>query len=860
MNGVEFNARVQSILSPQDGVVLVDHPLESSLARSQARGLDANLRDQFQFLGGPPLLELQALRVQTPRGGFDRSRAAHALDADALVTLAAEADAWQAHGIYLLTARLKPGVETRHASPGRWFDLPKQGGTTDSDVAARLVLAIDFDVQRPTGTSATDDELRLSINLSLKAWDILSERLGVESMAYLHSGNGRQIHIALDSIAVTDESKNMCSAILSGLDAMFSTSEVRVDRKLYDPKRILPACGTVKKKGAPGIEDRPHRRTAIVVPESVKRLSLEDLKVFARWLWEESDDARRAMGDVLGIRRPRVSTPATPLQPKQDSPFARANAVDAREVAEWLGIVDYQGVITCPGCGETKGADAIDHGFKCFHNRCQGKGKNGFRTNIDLVMEVKHLNIQEATLAICEKFGLPTPVFSTSQQQTVEDRPQRLQTLSDIIPRATEMARRRAEGIERPIPIPWSSLVSHYGGGFWPGVHFLCSGTGIGKTQAALQVAMNSARANYPVGYVGLELEPSQIGLRSIGEHGGIPWSALYTGQATPRHLELMDAHASDLLSKNLPLHPVFSRPQGWPASELTRLADSMRELYPEPNGPGSRPMLVVVDFLQLVGEEITDKRPLDLRERVGRAAYAMRDVASRLGIVVLVISSIARDKYMVLGTVASAAGLRAEADESGRPIYRRVMNPDALVGLGKESGDIEFSGDSVSVISRVPDIDGAVLWTTAKGRATGATWSPLVFDGYRFDEPLDGGAEVFAAMKSKREERETERKKEESAKVELERAKAEAKEQGVIRDAIAVVRYVLDVPSAGVRDLRGAAGGQRRWDAVRDYLGPSLVASEPTKGGKATFTVYINRVPKVVADGINICANDQEN
>ena len=312
-----------------------------------------------------------------------------------------------------------------------------------------------------------------------------------------------------------------------------------------------------------------------------------------------------------------------------------------------------------------------------------------------------------------------------------------LPRLDALIEPAIDRAERRTKGIERPVPLPWPMLSGHFGGGLWPGVHYVVSGTGIGKTALALQWALHAARADIPALYIGLELEPMQIALRVIGEAAGVPWSTLYTGQAGPALIK----RARDAVPKmcGLPLHVVLARPQGWPSSDLPPLVAAMRAVYPEPDGPGSAPLLVVVDFLQIIGDEPdANGRSLDLRERIGRAAYRSRDVASHFSASVLVVSSAARDKYGQLGRVADDAGLVWDADDRGRPIRRRVVRPDALVGLGKESGEIEYSGDSVSVLARVPESDVSeggcdVFFVTAKGRATGATWSPLHFTGHGY-------------------------------------------------------------------------------------------------------------------------------
>jgi hypothetical protein len=833
----EFVKRLQS--QP-----LVDHPLERRLTELQSFGLADNLRRQLTFLGPHgSVLEIQTLgHRRFATDNFPKTRAAHATSGEEVVRLCVESDEWLAQGTYLLLAHLKEGVETRHCSPGQWFDIPKAGGTTDSDVESRLVLAIDFDVMRPTGTSATDDELKKAIQAALQAWQYLTGAFGTNAcMAYVHSGNGRQIHLALDSLPNDEKHKILMAGLLVGLDTLLSTSHVKIDRKLFDAKRILPACGTVKKKGSAGVESRPHRRTAIVTPDVVQRLSYEHLHDLAHKIWNDTnDEGRAAMNAAFGIRET-----VSPISPPRDSPFGAANAVPPDDVAQWLNLYDGQDV-RCPGCGETGGVAVLQYGLKCHHNRCSDKGRNGFRTNVDLVAEVHNVTPKDAVLLLAERFtfdisGLgtfePGPPSSLQKPTFQSPEPATLSRLNEILISAIDRAQRRADDVEKSIPLPWPSLKSHYGGGLWPGVHFICSGTGVGKTAAALQIGLCAAEKGIAVGYVGLEMEAMQIALRLIGEHGGMPWSTLYTGQANQEMLNMARASALSLIEKNLPFHPLFARPQGWPASELKRTAEAMRKEYPEPEGAGSRPLLLILDFLQIVGDE--SGQELDLRTRISRASYIARHIASEMNMVVLVISSIARDKYQVIANAATQSGLTFDMDATGAPINRKIKNPDALVGLGKESGDIEFSADSVSAIARMPDSDD-MLWITAKGRATGASWSPMRFTGFRYEEPMDGGRGLAASMSGvalKKEEVKATAEKEKLSKT--------------TQDSVEIARAILESEDGvcGVRELRTLlSDSSARWKEVKDLLGPSMVQTKGKgKGAKDSVSISVPNLPAIV-------------
>jgi hypothetical protein len=334
------------------------------------------------------------------------------------------------------------------------------------------------------------------------------------------------------------------------------------------------------------------------------------------------------------------------------------------------------------------------------------------------------------------------------------------QRLGDLLDAAMGRMQRRADALEKPIPLPWKSMEEQLGGGLWPGLHVLVGGTGTGKSQWALQAALHAAKAGTPVLYVGLELGEVDLVARLLGEEARTSWSGLFLG--TPGAL-LHARNSADAL-RNLPLHLEFGTPTGWPASRLRAAAEEVRTMYPQKQR-GERPFLVVLDFLQIVGDE-PDARGTDLRQRIGQAAYAARDIARNMDAAVLLVSSTARQNY---GTVAGK--------EPG-PMFHddhRIGGVDALVGMGKESGEIEYAADSVTVAVRwqgdLPERrpgegQTAVIFATAKVRAGKPRWTELRFNGWRFSEPEGGDQALVAAMAQARQQPDTGKR---------EKAKAEA-------------------------------------------------------------------------------------
>lgn len=298
-------------------------------------------------------------------------------------------------------------------------------------------------------------------------------------------------------------------------------------------------------------------------------------------------------------------------------------------------------------------------------------------------------------------------------------------TLGAMLQDSLALMRARAAGIAKPVVMPWPGVAERLGGGLWPGLHVLTGATGQGKTQFALQAAWTAARNGTPVLYIGLELDRAGIVARLLalaeGEAAGgryPAWSDLYLGKNKNLE-ELIRKHAPTL--ESLPFRAEFGPPHGWDFQTLGERARAMREKNPEAS-PGERPFLVILDFLQAVGTP--EGRPMELRERIGKAAYAGRHAAKDYGAAVLLLSSTSRE----------GAGLLA--GQSG-PVTEQP--PSNFVGTGKESGDIEYAADSVMALCPIgvfePGKARSMGLAVAKVRAGAPGWCELEFDGRSFQE-----------------------------------------------------------------------------------------------------------------------------
>jgi replicative DNA helicase len=377
---------------------------------------------------------------------------------------------------------------------------------------------------------------------------------------------------------------------------------------------------------------------------------------------------------------------------------------------------------------------------------------------VDLDVEKKKRQLRDKLWALVEKGDL-ADVVRVAQEAIATNGGQSKPPpvpLGRLVAGAMTMVRERASGKAVPVETPWRQLNATMGGGLWPGAHFLVAGTGVGKSQLSFQLALHAAKRDVPVGLIALELDQNQMVVRLAAEHAGLSqWSTVYTGKANEVDIRRIEAAAEEVGA--LPIVTDFGSAMGWPASRLTDMANAIRSSNPD------GPALIVLDFVQLISSEETDpsKRGVDLRERIGRAAYLAREIAREHGISVVIISSTSRDNYKALSGKMGELGLGKATSARGET-YRQVWQPDKLIGMGKESGELEYAADSVHVLLHPTtpadvhhDIEAArqvgkvVVCATVKIRAGIPSWFALGFAHGRFSELSDEAVNSLASTKA---------------------------------------------------------------------------------------------------------------
>lgn len=379
--------------------------------------LRENVDRWLRFVRWQPgdVIELQALEV--PDGRWTSNQFAHATTPDDAIRLIGEMEQRKPMGIYFLLNEVDPRV-ARRAKPNTWHPAPKKSGkdgasaTTENDIKSRRAMLIDIDFDRPRGTSATDDEVEAASEVADRVYARLVEILGNDALGSGASGNGAAILVALDSLPDPQQDTKTISGVLTALNLLFGTPDgAKVDCSVIEAKRLCAAWGSTKHKGDDD-PAYPHRQTSFTCADEVKPIGRDGLQKILDHLRADLTAEQRAVVDkAMGIKPAKTSTTVSEKTQSAESPFTPANACDPERVMAHLGID------TCPGCGSGGGGDtsfrAIDldgkRGTKCMHDRCSGKGPAGFpgfRTNVDLVAEVKSITPIEAAFTICDWFNI----------------------------------------------------------------------------------------------------------------------------------------------------------------------------------------------------------------------------------------------------------------------------------------------------------------------------------------------------------------------------------------------------------------------------------------------------------------------
>lgn len=181
-----------------------------------------------------------------------------------------------APGVYVTLNPVRPDLLARAANR---LKRRAPETTADGDILVRRWLLIDVDPVRPSGVSATDEELELARQRASAIYVFLST-LGWPEPIVAMSGNGYHLLYRID-LPVDDE--ELVRRVLAAVADHFDDAHITIDRSVHNPARITKVIGTMARKGddlaaSEGIAARPHRRSKLInVPDEACGVPLEAL-------------------------------------------------------------------------------------------------------------------------------------------------------------------------------------------------------------------------------------------------------------------------------------------------------------------------------------------------------------------------------------------------------------------------------------------------------------------------------------------------------------------------------------------------------------------------------------------------------
>jgi hypothetical protein len=240
--------------------------------------------------------------------------------------------------------------------------------TSDSEIARRSWLLIDFDPKRPKGISATKEERLATLEVMTNVLKGLKE-MGWPWPVIASSGNGYHSLFRVDE-PNDSETAELFKNCLRAIAEKFATAAVDIDTKVFNASRITKAYGSLAAKGV-NTSERPHRFSRLEwVPKSIRVVSRKQLEALAR----TKQSTAKAGG-------------------------ASEMAAKVEEFLEWGNIVFEPAaessdgglkwiIQQCPFNPEHKKpavflAPTGKLGFKCLHNSCGENHWEQFRSAVE---------------------------------------------------------------------------------------------------------------------------------------------------------------------------------------------------------------------------------------------------------------------------------------------------------------------------------------------------------------------------------------------------------------------------------------------------------------------------------------------
>lgn len=282
----------------------------------------------------------------------------------------AEALAANSVDVYLTVNQLCEDVAARRGMPLNITYLPFVGQcVADSDIDRIIRLPFDFDPVRPTGTTATLEQVDLAIETRDRMVEYLISRGWPAPLGDVFSGNGRHTYFKTD-LPNTPEVRSLLYAIYTALAKFDRPGLVKLDKSVRSPAQIMRLPGTLNRKAQRQCE-------ILSVSGEAAPVTLEHIR-------EVITDLRGKLGKGPLVVRAGDWTPER-MQALLD--FHGLDYLAPREIP--LGTMwilcpcpfneDHK--LTAPAVYVTKSGFPR---FKCRHNSCGNKGWKQFLAHLNI--------------------------------------------------------------------------------------------------------------------------------------------------------------------------------------------------------------------------------------------------------------------------------------------------------------------------------------------------------------------------------------------------------------------------------------------------------------------------------------------
>lgn len=376
--------------------------------------------------------------------------------------------------------------------------------TSDNDIKGYNWLMLDFDPERPSGTSSSNEELEIARKRAGRVYKYLDSR-GWNAPIVAMSGNGYHLLYKI-SFAKNSERTELVKKTLETLNLLFGDDKLKVDVKVFNPSRICKLYGTMAVKGA-NTTERPHRMAKIVkmpdgMIQSNKKCLLEELT------------------EIM---------PKAPDKPQKYNNYSP----NSFELREW--IIKHNIAVTqessfnggtkfileqCPFDSNHKGKDAclfqLSNGavsFHCFHASCADKKWQNFRRLYEPNAYENKQEYHKPNRELPPPIQIDEPVFLSP---------------TDILNRKTPPSEYIKTGIYK-----LDEKLRGLNKGF---VTLLSGLRASGKSSIISQLALEAAKQNYSTAIYSGELTADKLlqwlALQAAGKNNVIPTE--YEGYYTP--------------------------------------------------------------------------------------------------------------------------------------------------------------------------------------------------------------------------------------------------------------------------------------------------------------------------------------